>query len=325
LWRWMNSFGRYDVIVLALMLIYVFAVIIQVCCRYYLARHARAGDSASRRKLAAFLSSEMRSLKSIALTAPYLGLAGTCVGILSALGGGAMQRDAFRAMVATKIGLALIPTAAGIPMAVLATCFYNYVRTRIDLLGGEVFDEGQQRGRHFRGTRRFPPTRRFSELPAFGLIVAPRLAIVITGHRTFASFHPPTGFYMELPAHTSQSQCGDFDVIVLQISREHMLKINSEPVKRETVGARLHDIYRLRAEQLLLIRADPDVSFQEVAGAIDVAHGAVKNLYVDANHARRRERAMLVHSGAKDFPKVALIPHRRRALSRESKAVPDKR
>lgn len=69
-------------------------------------------------------------------------------------------------------------------------------------------------------------------------------------------------------------------MVVLQISREDTLQINSEPVKRETVGARLHAIYRLRAERLLLIRADPDVSFQEVAGAIDVAHSAVKNLYV---------------------------------------------
>jgi biopolymer transport protein ExbD len=73
----------------------------------------------------------------------------------------------------------------------------------------------------------------------------------------------------------------DFDAIVLQISKEHSLTINSERVTRETVGGRLHDIYRVRAERLLLIRADPDVSFQEVARVIDVAQGAVKkNLYV---------------------------------------------
>ena len=191
-----------------------------------------------------------------------------------------MQRDAFRAMIAMRIAVAIIPTVAAIPVAVLATCSYNYLCTRIHFLEGIVSDEGQQRSRHLRRGRRSPLAKRFSELPAFGLLAATSLAIAITGDMTFASFHTPRGFYIELPAHTSQSQCGDFDVIVLQISKEHTLKINSEPVKRETVGARLHDIYRLRAERLLLVRADPDVSFQEVAGAIDVAHGAVKNLYV---------------------------------------------
>jgi biopolymer transport protein ExbD len=106
-------------------------------------------------------------------------------------------------------------------------------------------------------------------------------AALIIGFRVSKQFSSrSTGFYIELPAHTSQSQCGDFDVIVLQISKEHSLTINSERVTRETVGGRLHDIYRVRAERLLLIRADPDLSFQEVAGVIDVAQGAVENLYV---------------------------------------------
>ncbi len=280
LWRWMSSFGRYDVIVLVLMLIYVFAVIIHVCCRYYLARHARADDSASRRKLAAFLSSEMRSLKSIALTAPYLGLAGTCVGILSALGGGGMQRDAFRVVVATRMAAAVITTAAGIPVAVLATCFYNYLRTRIDLLEREVFDEGQHRGRHFRGFRRFPPTKPFSELPVFGLVAAPGLAILIAGYMTFASFHKPMGLYVKLLAHTSSSECGDSDVIVLQLLNDRSFRINSERVPIEYLSGRLREIFRSRAARILLVRADPEVSFQEVVTAIGISDDAVSNLYV---------------------------------------------
>jgi len=280
LWRWMSSFGRYDVIVLALMLIYLFAVVIHVCCRYYLARRARGIDSVSRRALAPFLGIEMRSLKSIALTAPYLGLAGTCVGILSALGGGAMQRDTLRAMVATKIGLALIPTAAGIPVAVLATCLYNYFRTRVDLLGGEVFDQGQQRGRHFRGSSRFPPTKRFSELPALGLIAAPGLAILIAGFMTFVSFHNPTGLYVKLQAHTSPSECRDSDVIVLQLLNDRSFRINSERVPIEYLSGGLREIFRSRAERTLLVRADPEVSFQEVVTAIGISDDAVSNLYV---------------------------------------------
>jgi Reverse transcriptase (RNA-dependent DNA polymerase) len=103
-------------------------------------------------------------------------------------------------------------------------------------------------------------------------------------------FHRPAGFYIELPAHTSRSMCGDFDVIVLQISKENLLTINSESVPREALAPRINDIYRLRAERLLLIRADPNLTFQDVAKTIDVARGGRRKPVRDINHARRRER-----------------------------------
>jgi biopolymer transport protein ExbD len=300
----MSPFGRFDVIVLALMLIYVFAVIIHVCCRYYLARHARADDSACRRKLAAFLSSEMRSLKSIALTAPYLGLAGTCVGLLNAFSGVAMARYTAMVLIATRIAVALITTAAGIPVAVLATCSHNYLRTRIDLLESELFDEGQQGDRHFRGTRRFPPPKRFSELPAFGLVAAPGLAIVITGYMTFASFHPPTGLHVKLLAHTSSSECGDSDIIVLQLLNDHSFRINSERVSIENLGGRLREIFRPRAERILLVRADPEISFQEVVTSIGIAEGVVSNLYVALLTPEAEKEPCLYITMPRELPKL---------------------
>jgi biopolymer transport protein ExbD len=272
-WRWMSSFGRLDVIVLALMLIYVFAVVIHVSCRYYLARRARGVGSASRRTLAAVLNIEVGGLKSIALTAPYLGLVGTCVGILNAFGGVAMEKHTAMAMITTKISLALITTAAGIPVAVLATCSYNYLRTRIDLLEGEVFDEGQQRGRHFRGARRFPPTKRFSELPAYGLLAAPGLAILIAGYMTFASFHTPTGFYVEL----ASARC-EYDVvdrlIVLHITDAGKLFLNQEQEDWNNLADRLSGIYSMREYRTLYLLADSGVPFQTVAHALDTVESA---------------------------------------------------
>jgi biopolymer transport protein ExbD len=83
-----------------------------------------------------------------------------------------------------------------------------------------------------------------------------------------------------LPGHVSPSECGDSSVIVLQISKEHSFRINSETVSSESLRGRLREIYRLRAERVLLVSADPDVSFQEVVGAMDIAQGAVTNLYL---------------------------------------------
>ena len=276
----MSPFGRYDVIVLSLMLIYVLAVIIHVCCRCYLARQSGVNDSASRRKLAVFLSSEIRSLRSIAITAQYLGLAGTCIGLLNVFSGFAMARHAAMLLIVTRTAVAIIPTAAGIPVALLATCSHNYLCRRIDLLESEISDDRRQSDRHFR-TRRFPLVRRFSELPAFALIAAPGLAFAVMGYMTFGvSFHPRTGLYVKLLAHTSTAECGDSDVIVLQLLKDRSFRINSERVPIERLNGRLREIFRSRAERILLVRADPELSFQEVVNAIGISQDAVSNLNV---------------------------------------------
>jgi len=282
LWRWMSSIGRLDVTVLALMLVYLFAVVIHVCCRYYLARRARGIDSAGRRTLAAALNIEVGSLKSIAVTAPCLGLAGTCVGILSALGGGSMQKDAFRAMVATRIALALIPTAVAIPVAFLATTSYNYLCTRIDLLLGDVFDGGWQRERHFRGSRRIPVAKRFSELPAFGLLgplpafglfAALGLTVLLKIYMPFPSIHSPTGFYVEL-ASTRCVSDGDDRLIVLHITDAGTLFLNQEQEDWNSLADRLSQIYSMRENRTLYLLVDSSVPFQTVAHALDTVENA---------------------------------------------------
>src|SRR5258706_13004713 len=135
----MNWIERLDVIVLAFMLAGVVVVVARISYRYYLARRERGIDSASRRKLTAVLSIELGSLKAIASGAAYLGLAGTCVGIMSSLGfGGNMEKNTFLTMVAANMAASLAATAAGMVVAVPATCFYNYLCTRIDLLESEL-------------------------------------------------------------------------------------------------------------------------------------------------------------------------------------------
>ena len=285
LWRWMSPYARLDVVVLALMLVYLFVVVIHVCFRYYFARRAPGINSTGRRTLAAALKIEVGHLKSIAVTAPYLGLAGTCAGILNGLRGGAMQMDAFRAMVETQIAVALIPTVVGIPVAFLATCSYNYLRTRIDLLGGEVFNEGQHRDRHFRGTRRLPPTKQLSGLPAFGLLAAPALALAIAGFMTFGSFHPPTGFYVEL----ASTRC-DFDgedrLIVLRLTGDGKLFLNQEQENWSTLPDLLSRIYSMREYRTLYLLADPGVPFQTVARALDTVESAPAKVDPQANGLR---------------------------------------
>lgn len=313
LWHSMSTFGRLDVIVLALMLVYLFAVVIHFYRRYYLARRVRRIDSADSKRLVAVLNIKVGSLKAIALTAPCLGLAGTCFGILSAFGGVGMEKHAARAMIATRIALALIPTAVAIPVAVLATSSYNYLCTRMDLLEGEVFEEGQERGRHFRRARRFPPTERFAELPAFGLLgafpslgllLALGLTVLVKIFMVSPSFPTPTGLYVKLLAHTSPSECGDSDVIVLQLLNDRSFKINSERVPIENLRGRLRETFQPRAERILLVRADAEVSFQEVVAAISISDEAVSNLYAALLTPEAQEEPCLYITRPRELPKL---------------------
>ena len=276
LWRWMNWVVRLDIIVLALMLVYVVVVVTRIFCRYHLARRARQIDNASKRKLAAVLSIDLGSLKSIASSAPYLGLAGTCVGIMSGLGFGGidMEKNAALALISSRIAVALVTTAAGILVAVPAICSYNYLRTRINLLEGELSsDPPAQISRYRQGTRRLGLTKRFSQLPAFALIAAPGLAVLVALYTPYFAPREPTGLEIEL-ASTCREYGGTDRLIVLHITDGGKLFLNTEQEDWNGLAGRLAEIYRMRVQRTLYLIADDGVLFQTVADALDIVENA---------------------------------------------------
>jgi biopolymer transport protein ExbD len=52
------------------------------------------------------------------------------------------------------------------------------------------------------------------------------------------------------------------------------LKINQDDVTWENLEGRLNDIFKTRAEKVMFVKADPDLTFNEVAQVIDIAHAA---------------------------------------------------
>jgi len=61
-------------------------------------------------------------------------------------------------------------------------------------------------------------------------------------------------------------------VVVIQVLADGTLKINQEPVTWDRLGARLDEIYKLRASRTAFIRGDAPVEFEVVARVIDVMH-----------------------------------------------------
>ena len=52
------------------------------------------------------------------------------------------------------------------------------------------------------------------------------------------------------------------------------LKINQDDVTWEDLEGKLNDIFKTRAEKVMFVKADPDLTFNEVAQVIDISHSA---------------------------------------------------
>jgi biopolymer transport protein ExbD len=52
------------------------------------------------------------------------------------------------------------------------------------------------------------------------------------------------------------------------------LKINQDDVTWENLEGRLNDIFKTRAEKVMFVKADPDLTFNDVAQVIDIGHSA---------------------------------------------------
>jgi biopolymer transport protein TolR len=61
-------------------------------------------------------------------------------------------------------------------------------------------------------------------------------------------------------------------VVIIQVLADGTLRINQEPVTWDRLGARLDEIYKLRASRTAFIRGDAPVKFEVVARVIDVMH-----------------------------------------------------
>ena len=75
-------------------------------------------------------------LGTVASSAPFIGLLGTVIGIIKSFESMAVAGTGGFAVVAAGISEALVATALGLAVAIIALVFYNYFQTRIATLNG---------------------------------------------------------------------------------------------------------------------------------------------------------------------------------------------
>jgi biopolymer transport protein ExbD len=280
-WRWADFFSRLDVIVLGLMVVYIVVVFARVSYRCRSAQHGEPLDTddhalqRTRRKLVADLNIWVGGIKSIAQTAPFVGLVGTCYGIMAGcFQGVGMEVHAVIAMISSNAAAALIPTAAGLLVAVPAVWSYNHLRRRIDLLEVEVPRKVFERADgHFQVAQSLPLARRFSGLPAYPLMTAPSLLLIMV----YLIF-PQWNISMGLPVTLAPARCPierdvPYRIIVLHVTNAGRLFLNTEEEDWNRLAYRLSQIYSLRADKTMYLLAEDGVPFQTVANAIDIAEG----------------------------------------------------
>ena len=62
--------------------------------------------------------------------------------------------------------------------------------------------------------------------------------------------------------------------IILQIAPGNQYKINTVPVAKAQLEARLKQIYENRPQKIIFVKAEPEVVYQDVIAAMDAARGA---------------------------------------------------
>jgi biopolymer transport protein TolR len=62
--------------------------------------------------------------------------------------------------------------------------------------------------------------------------------------------------------------------VVIVIEKDKSRKLNQEPIDIAHLGSRLEDVFKTRAERVVFVKGDPNLEYQTVARAIDIAKGA---------------------------------------------------
>jgi biopolymer transport protein ExbD len=62
--------------------------------------------------------------------------------------------------------------------------------------------------------------------------------------------------------------------VVIVIDKDKSMHINQEDTDDQKLQGRLEQIFKTRAERVVFVKGDPDLEYQTVAKAIDIAKGA---------------------------------------------------
>ena len=87
----------------------------------------------------------------------------------------------------------------------------------------------------------------------------------------------PHGLEAMAPQPPKKNQPDPIDnnrTVVIVIEKDKSMKLNQDPIDESKLGDRLTEVFKTRAERVVFVKADPELPFETVAKAIDIAKGA---------------------------------------------------
>ncbi len=269
---------------LALMLAHAAFVTARFFRRYFLARESFVSFSGSapasersKKSLVADLSRGLRTLQSIAFAAPFLGLAGTCYGILLvSLRGYVGSRSGFVSALSLEMPVTLVATAAGLVVAIPAAISYSVLRAfleRFENKHSNALLEAAPRTYGFAQT--LPLRRRFSELPALALIGAPVLAFLIPMFALMLRSPMPVGLSVHVLKSRVMDDCDSFPIVVSVLGESpsgmSAVYVNSKETPWNELANTLRSQLKVRPRWIVYVEAENGLPWRDMAEVIDVA------------------------------------------------------
>lgn len=307
LWRSTYLFERVALFVLALMLTRVAVVVIRVSHRCYVARRIQGSSPAfqiGRRALVAELELKLRALRSIAYVAPYLGLAGTCLGLLDTLNTGYSGTwNGYFVMIVSGAGAALLSTLAGLLVTISATVPYNDLVGRIEALRSEIPRCMFPRcDRQFHVAESLPLRSRFSAI-SFGVLEPLILTSLMAVFRFCEVYETPTGLSVQVlpiglpdeqrhktnPPLVSLVRASDGGSTVVRLKSKRIPLSNWNTAVVRNIGRSAHgEVY---------VEADASLPWADVVRALDALKGSEADVVLltttptpDSNVSKLRRR-----------------------------------
>src|SRR5271166_5274702 len=121
------------------------------------------------------LEANLSIIGTVAVIAPFVGLFGTVLGIIRAFQDIALKGNSTPAVVAAGVSEALVTTAAGLLVAVVAVVFFNYFKSRIKAYNQEMIVAANKLAEmlHFHNTGSPIPTELYNPRATGGKAPAP--------------------------------------------------------------------------------------------------------------------------------------------------------
>jgi biopolymer transport protein ExbD len=114
--------------------------------------------------------------------------------------------------------------------------------------------------------------------PKADINMTPMIDVLLVLIIIFMVITPLTPYGLEAiapqPPKKNQPEQNNDRTVVIVIEKDRSMKINEEPTDFDKLGPRLEQVFKTRAERVVFVKADPDLDYQTVARAIDIAKGA---------------------------------------------------